>query len=70
MTKLSELHKLAAEAQICQAKYLAGIITLDEYKESTQHIDCHCDIVVEECHAGVDSHYREILDAAIRVKEL
>jgi hypothetical protein len=70
MTKLLELHKLAAEAQIHQAKYLAGITTLDEYKENTQHIDCHCDIVVEEHHAEVDSHYREILDASIRLKDL
>lgn len=70
MTKLLNLHKLAAEAQTQQSKYLAGTITLEEFKKNTEHLECHCDIVLDECHAHLDSFYREILDATTRLKEL
>jgi hypothetical protein len=68
-TKLQELHTLTAKATIVHKKYLAGMMTKEEFAQQIDELDCHChgDIVLDEKHAHLDSCYRESLDGILRL---
>ena len=47
---LIDLHILTAKATISHEKYIAGIITTEEFLKEMESIDCHChtDIKLED----------------------
>ena len=70
---LIDLHILTAKATISHEKYIAGIITTEEFLKEMESIDCHChtDIVLnDEKHAELDCCYREQLDGILRLYNL
>ncbi|MBM3417395.1 MAG: hypothetical protein FJY17_00565 [Bacteroidetes bacterium] len=70
--ELENLHILTAEAVISQQKYMAGIITLDEFSKEIKELDCHChnDIVIDEKHKELDCCYREQLNGILKMCNL
>jgi len=70
--QLQNLHTLTAKATIAHKKYLAGVITKEEFVQQIDDIDCHChsDIVLDEKHAELDACYRESLDGILRLYHL
>ena len=67
------MHILTAKATISHEKYIAGIITTEEFLKEMESIDCHChtDIVLnDEKHAELDCCYREQLDGILRLYNL
>jgi len=70
--QLQDLHTLTAYATIAHKKYLAGMITKEEFTQQIDDLDCHChgDIVLDEKHAHLDSCYRESLDGILRLYHL
>jgi RNase P/RNase MRP subunit POP5 len=70
--KLQELHTLTAYATIAHKKYLAGMMTKEEFVKQIDDLDCHChgDIVLDKEHAELDVCYRELLDGILRVYHL
>jgi len=69
MSKLMELHKLAAKVKILEEKYFAGVLTEKEFAEQMEKTNCHCheDIVLDVCHADQDVCYREIINNAMKM---
>jgi hypothetical protein len=69
MSKLMELHKLAAKVKILEEKYFAGVLTEKEFAEQMEKTNCHCheDIVLDACHAEQDICYREIINNAMKM---
>jgi hypothetical protein len=67
--RLLDLHQLAAQAQVFNTQYLAGVLTEVEYKDKIQHLYAHNDIQTAEHHKEVADVYREIIDGALRVVE-
>ena len=70
--QLQDLHTLTAKATIAQKKYLAGVITKEEFMQQIDDIDCHChsDIVLDEKHSELDACYRESLEGILRIYHL
>ena len=66
---LLDLHVLTAKATISHKKYIAGIITTEEFLKEIDSIDCHChtDIKLEEKHSELDCCYRDVLDGILRL---
>jgi hypothetical protein len=66
---LIDLHILTAKAAISHEKYIAGIITTEEFLKEIESIDCHChtDIKLEEAHSELDCCYRDIMDGILRL---
>ena len=60
MSKLMELHKLAAKVKILDEK---------EFAEEMEKTNCHChdNIVLDACHADQDVCYREIINNAMKM---
>lgn len=67
---LLDLHQLAAQAQILQTQYMAGILTDEEYKDKIQHLHAHNDIQPTSEHEASCAEYREIIDGALRLVEI
>ena len=67
--QLQNLHTLTAKATIAHKKYLAGMITKEEFVQQIDELDCHChaDIVLDKKHAELDCCYRESLDGILRL---
>lgn len=67
--QLQQLHTLTAKATIAHKKYLAGVITKEEFIQQIDELDCHChkDIVLDDKHCDLDSCYRESLDGILRL---
>jgi hypothetical protein len=70
--QLQDLHTLTAKATIAHKKYLAGMITKEEFTQQIDEIDCHrhTDIMLDEKHAELDACYRESLDGILRLYHL
>ena len=69
MSKLMELHKLAAKVKILEQKYFAGVLTEKEFAEEMEKTNCHChdNIVLDACHADQDACYREVINNAMKM---
>jgi hypothetical protein len=67
--QLQQLHTLTAKATIAHKKYLAGVITKEEFTQQINELDCHChtDIVLDKKHAELECCYRESLDGILRL---
>jgi hypothetical protein len=67
--ELESLHILTAKAVVVQQKFLAGIITPEEFVKEIKELDCHChnDIVLDKKHAELDCCYREQLDGILKI---
>jgi hypothetical protein len=67
--QLQQLHTLTAKATIAHKKYLAGMITKEEFVQQIDELDCHChaDIVLDKKHVELDCCYRESLDGILRL---
>ena len=70
--ELQDLHTLTAKATIAHKKYVAGVITTEEFIQQIDELDCHChnDIVLDKKHAELDACYRESLDGILRLYHL
>ena len=70
--ELQDLHTLTTKATIAHKKYIAGVITTEEFIQQIDGIDCHChnDIVLDEKHAELDACYRESLEGILRLYHL
>ena len=70
--QLQQLHTLTAKATIAHKKYLAGVITKEEFTQQINELNCHChaDIVLDKKHAELDACYRESLDGILRLYHL
>ena len=70
--QLQDLHTLTAKATITHKKYLAGLLTKEEFMQQIDDIDCHChrDIVLDEKHSEIDACYRESLEGILRIYHL
>ena len=66
---LIDLHILTAKATISHEKYIAGIITTEEFLKEIESIDCHChtDIKLEDAYSELDCCYRDMLDGILRL---
>ena len=67
--KLQSLHTMAAKASIANDKYMAGVITKEQFKKEIDDLNCHCydDIVLHKKYHDLDCCYKEILDGILRV---
>ena len=70
--QLQELHTLTAKATIAHKKYIAGVITKEEFIQQMDDINCHChtDIVLDKKHSELDACYRESLEGILRLYHL
>ena len=69
MSKLMELHKLAAKVKILEQKYFAGVLTEKEFAEQMKKTNCHWhdDIALDACFADQDACYREVINNAMKM---
>lgn len=67
--KLQSLHTMVAKASIANDKYMAGVITKEQFKKEIDDLNCHCygDIVLHKKYYDIDCCYKEILDGILRV---
>jgi hypothetical protein len=64
---ISELHALAAKAQILRVQYIAGVVNKENFTKQATEIQKHMDFILEDEHSKTIDEYRDIINSVLNL---